>query len=496
MDAVPLGTLSLTARHAFRRARQRAIVTTLLITWMTPLDARALATPQAPTAASSAPTETDSIGALPNGGSVRLPTDWTSRIAGDVLQLVPPPALAAEHPGLGGICSNEPWTLGPISDPAVVAALQTQYASVLEGFEIDGEPVVNGDTLRMRFRQSGLAEGSRLHLFVRVESGRVATLAVAGPGRVLLDAEETWTRMFESMSMTGGPRDARSGSTGEAIDDGLAESRNAEGGYALRHDRSWTVRSEGATSVLLPDPNAVGGDDPEFYAISSMPWNAGESLVDPTTAERAARDFLADAPGVRRDGAPERIADDTVLLRCSADDAQGRPMRLHVIARQRGRAVFAVVTSGTDATIAARSQRARSLAATLRPIEAASSATARGDLDASIVGRWSTDEVMSSGSGFDAGGSMTMVTQRIIDLGANGTFTVGSRSAGGSASMSFGSDFEIDARGRWRVERRDGAAYIVMSDEGGGAERVRYALHEGQLVLGEPGSRAFWSRMR
>ncbi len=496
MDAYPLGTSAVITCNAFRRARARTMAIAFAVACTLPLDASASAAPQASGSPSSAAVGGDAIGAMPNGGSVRLPSEWTSRVAGDVLQLIPPPALAAEHPGLGGICSNEPWILGPIGDPAVVAALRTQYESVLEGFEIDGEPVVDGDALRMRFRHSGLADGSRLHLFLRVESGRSVTLAIAGPGRLLLDSEGTWMRMFESMSTTGGPRDAREGPAVGAADDGLVESINATGGYALRHDRSWTLRTEGATSVLLPDANAVAGDDPEFYAVSSMPWNAGESLVDPATAERAARAFLADAPGVRRDGAPERIAEDSVLLRCSADDAQGRTMRLHVVARQLGRTVVAIVTSGTDTTIAARSGQARSIAAKVRPIEAKASAAARGDLDPSIVGRWSTDEVLSSGSGFDAGGAMTMVTQRIIDLGADGTFTVGSRSAGGSASVSFGSDFEIDARGRWRVERRDGVAFVIMSDERGGTDRVRYALHEGQLVLGEPGSRAFWSRIR
>ena len=457
--------------------------------------------PQASNAPQSPPADDVAVASLPNGGSLRLPAAWTSQVAGDVLLLVPPATLAAENPGLNGICSIEPWNLGALHDPSVIAALRTQYESILEGFEIDGDTVSASDSLRMRFRQSAASDGARLHLFVRVDGGRVMTLAIAGPGRFVVERDHMWAEVFESISTTSRPRNPRPANPDDspadaAVVDGLVESTNDAGGYSVRHDRRWTLHSEGVTSILTPDASALGGDDPEFYAISSMPWTTGDSLTDPAVSERAAREFLADAPGIRRDGAPERIADNTVLLRCSGTDAQGRTMRLHVVARQERRSVVAIITTGTDATITERSRTARTLAGTLRPVERKAGTTGRADLDAAVVGRWTTDEVMSSGSGFDAGGAMTMVTQRIIDLAADGSFSVGSRSAGGSAGVSFGSDFEIDARGRWSVERRDGIAFIVLSDERGGTDRIRYALHEGQLVLGEPGSRAFWSRMR
>ena len=58
------------------------------------------------------------------------------------------------------------------------------------------------------------------------------------------------------------------------------------------------------------------------------------------------------------------------------------------------------------------------------------------------------------------------------------------------------SGFTVDASGTWRIERGAGATYLVLTASGGGTERVRCAMHEGQLVLGEPGARKFFTRLR
>ncbi|MFZ9914347.1 MAG: hypothetical protein ACO3IB_03305, partial [Phycisphaerales bacterium] len=99
------------------------------------------------------------------------------------------------------------------------------------------------------------------------------------------------------------------------------------------------------------------------------------------------------------------------------------------------------------------------------------------------------------GGGFDFGGSASMVTQRILDLGRDGRFTFGSRSAGGGSGNTFESGLSIDAQGTWSIERTGGATMLVLRGTDGRTERIRCTIYEGQLVVGESGARKFYSRI-
>lgn len=279
----------------------------------------------------------------------------------------------------------------------------------------------------------------------------------------------------------------------------MKTTNNPSGGYAVTHEPSWAVQSEGPSTVLMPSTTPADPANPEFYGLSAVPWNGRGALQDPANTELAVRELLADAPGLRRDGAAEKIDGGGILVRCSGE-VNGRTMRLLVFARTIDSKLIGLVVTGDDATIEKRAQVARTLYATLRKPDAAAMAAkgaagAVNSADLAFAGRWSTEEVLSSGGGFDFGGSASMVTQRILDLGRDGRFTFGSRSAGGGSGNTFESGLSIDAQGTWSIERTGGATMLVLRGTDGRTERIRCTIYEGQLVVGESGARKFYSRI-
>lgn len=367
----------------------------------------------------------------------------------------------------------------------------------------------------------------------------------------------------------------------------MQRTANNAGGFSIAHDPAWQVRSEGASTVVMPsaDPATL-----EYYGVSAAPWTSSKPLSVAAHADEAARLLLADAPLLKRDGAIERVrlplvaarpsdaargesaqtqaetttqtgtqtgtetttetdtekaeenaqekARDTasrprepaatrqalngdgprandaapatgtpakpaprevdaILIRASAQ-TEGGSVRVVVLARNLGESLVGLVAFGDDRTIAAREDRARVLFASIEPLaparRAAGGAGVATAADLVFSGRWKTEEVLASGGGFDVGGQASMVTERILELGRDGRFALGARSAGGGSGVAFEGGFRVDARGSWRVERAGELAYLVLSAEGAAPERVRCAMHEGKLVLGEPGARTFFDR--
>lgn len=315
---------------------------------------------------------------------------------------------------------------------------------------------------------------------------------------------------------TSKPSDAEPKSPKAAAKDShLKRTTNDAGGFSIAHEPAWQVRSEGASTVLMPTTTPADPANPEFYGVHAAAWSASKPLSDAVHAEEAARLLLADAPLLVRTGAIETIAlgdaakdaadsaenprkSTAILVRASAS-AEGRTMRVVLLARNLGDALVGLVVLGDDATIAAREKVARTLLASVEkatPAPAAAAATAAiGAAERAFVGRWSCEEVLSSGGGFDFGGQASMVTERILELGGDGRFALGARSAGGGSGAVFEGGFRVDARGSWRIERAGELAYLVLAADGAGAERVRCAMHEGKLVLGEPGARKFFARI-
>lgn len=277
--------------------------------------------------------------------------------------------------------------------------------------------------------------------------------------------------------------------------DTMTTTINRAAAYAVHHDPTWTVRVEGPSVLLKPTAVPVDSNDPEFYAFSAAPWPSRGSLDEVEYAEEAARQLLADAPAMRPDGPVERLGNGVALVRCSAW-VEGRTIRMVVLGRAIDAQVIGLVLVGTDATIRGREDVARRLFASLAKVEPAQlSAAGLSAEDQVFVGAWSTDDVMTSGGGFDFGGSASMVTQRILELNPDGTFRYGSRAAGGGPGVTFEAGFSVQQAGSWTVDRGSGGTYLVLF-AGGGSERVRCVPYQGQLVLGESGARKFYSRLR
>jgi len=284
-------------------------------------------------------------------------------------------------------------------------------------------------------------------------------------------------------------------STSPKESDAMTTTMNRAAAYAVRHDSTWTVKVEGPTTLLTPTPVPVDPNDPEFYAFSAAPWPSRGSLDEVEYAEEAARQLLADAPAMRPDGPVERLGNGVALVRCSAL-VEGRVIRMVVLGRALDAQVIGLVLVGTDATIRGREDVARRLFASLAKVEPEQlSSAGLSAEDHAFVGAWSTDEVMTSGGGFDFGGSASMVTQRILELNPDGTFRYGSRTAGGGPGLTFEAGFSVQQVGSWSVDRGSSGTYLVLF-AGGGSERVRCVLYEGKLVLGESGARKFYSRLR
>ena len=277
--------------------------------------------------------------------------------------------------------------------------------------------------------------------------------------------------------------------------DTMTTTINRAAAYAIRHDPTWTVRVEGPSVLLTPTAVPVDSNDPEFYAFSAAPWPSRGSLDEVEYAEEAARQLLADAPAMRPDGPVERLGNGVALVRCSAW-VEGRTIRMVVLGCAIDAQVIGLVLVGTDATIRGREDVARRLFASLAKVEPEQlSSAGLSAEDHAFVGAWSTDDVMTSGGGFDFGGSASMVTQRILELNPDGTFRYGSRTAGGGPGLTFEAGFSVQQVGSWSVDRGSSGTYLVLF-AGGGSERVRCVLYEGKLVLGESGARKFYSRLR
>lgn len=279
---------------------------------------------------------------------------------------------------------------------------------------------------------------------------------------------------------------------GEVAADGTKETLNEVGGYGFRHDAKWRVEREGPTTTVLPDVPLVEGQLPEFYALTSVAWDDPSPLTNGETALKAARALLA-TDEIARDGDVEKLPGGGVVVRSSVPTADGGRMQVRVIARAEKGRLVGVGILAMEKDIARNEKIARDIFATVRFIPVKEVV---GAADAAFIGTWSTEEVLSAGGGFDAGGSATMVTERILDLAADGRYTISSRSAGGGPGATFDSPAEVVQRGTWTVTREGDRATLNLRSSDGGTTPVACALFEGKLVLGPAGQRKFFTRVR
>ena len=280
--------------------------------------------------------------------------------------------------------------------------------------------------------------------------------------------------------------------TGEVAADGTKETLNEIGGYGFRHDAKWRVERDGPTTTVLPDVPLVEGQLPEFYALTSVAWDDPSPLANGETALKAARALLA-TDEIAREGDVEKLPGGGVVVRSSVPTADGGRMQVRVIARAEKGRLVGVGILAMEKDIARNEKIARDIFATVRFIPVKEVV---GAADAAFIGTWSTEEVLSAGGGFDAGGSATMVTERILDLAADGRYAISSRSAGGGPGATFDAPAEVVQRGTWSVTRDGDRATLQLRSADGSLNAVACALFEGKLVLGPSGQRKFFTRAR
>lgn len=425
-----------------------------------------------------------------DGWIMTIPTGWSAASADGSLRLSPPATEAATAPMLISV-GTEAWDpTFRLDDAATRQQVQSAIAALFTGFKAIGEPKVVRGWLDIRLTGTG-QDGSALdvRLLMRPIGDKAVTLAVVGSPALVANSAARWESMIDSVRK-GSPESRAS----TAAKDTMKTTSNPTGGFAVTHDPSWVVRSEGASTVLMPSATPADPMNPELYGFSSMPWTRGGSLEEAANAEAAVEVLLADSPQLRRDGGIAKLDGGGIMIACSAEN-EGRTMRIRMLARLIDGNMVALLVLGDDATIEPRLRTGHALFATLRKSEVAKEAAGAGS-DPAFAGRWSSEEALTSGSGFDVGGAASLVTERILELNRDGTFATGSRAAAGSSDVSVNSGFTVDASGTWRIERGAGTTYLVLTASGGGTERVRCAMHEGQLVLGEPGARKFFTRLR
>lgn len=440
----------------------------------------------APARAAAIPAE--SVVSVMDGWVITLPAGWTSESAEGSIKVTPSLSDAPTAPMLIGI-GVEAWDPSvKLDDIAAMRELQKELASLFTGFKVIGDPAVVRGWLDMRLEGGG-EDGRALavRLMMRPIGDKAVTLAVVGSPKSVADGSRRWEAMIDSV---------RKGTAGvEAVataKDNMKTTSNPTGGFAVSHEPSWEVRSEGPATVIMPTSNPSDPSNPELYGFNSAPWTRGGSLEDAANAETAANMMLADMQGLRREGKIEKLDGGGIMLSCSGEH-EGRTMRIRLFARLIDGNLVSMLVLGDDATIDSRLRTGRTLFATLRKSEVAKGTAAAG-VDPAFVGRWSCEEALTSGGGFDVGGAASLVTERILELDGDGTFVTGSRAATGNSDTSVVSGFTVDARGTWRIERGAETTYLLLTTSGG-ADRLRCTIHEGQLVVGEPGSRKFFTRL-
>jgi hypothetical protein len=92
----------------------------------------------------------------------------------------------------------------------------------------------------------------------------------------------------------------------------------------------------------------------------------------------------------------------------------------------------------------------------------------------------------------DAGrGTASLATETVYTFKPDGTFTIGSRSAGGDAHTSMQTGGKTTASGHWSTA----GGVLTTVNQAGQTGQIRYLFHNGQLVFKKPnGKYVFWSR--
>lgn len=275
-----------------------------------------------------------------------------------------------------------------------------------------------------------------------------------------------------------------------------------DGGLSIRYPSTWTQQELGAFKALVPasEPNQIFPK--AIYAVQTAPWELGD-LSAAELGERLVPVVAQFFPGVAQEGAVETLGTsmrDGVRLKFGGGQAiAGLDGKLHLLAKVQDGTVLLLMGLGDESAMKAHDETVREMLRTFKSgksvgigqIAGAAERTPDdgiGPIDPELVGTWRSTETLNSPS-FDGGGA-TMVTETVLELKADGTYSMGSRSAGGGSGMTFDAPLTISSRGQWSASDS-----ILRSRDDSGSSEVKYLWHEGQLVFKlDNGKYMFWSK--
>jgi len=288
-----------------------------------------------------------------------------------------------------------------------------------------------------------------------------------------------------------------------AIDERPTRLLTGANGISIRVPDDWTSREEGGYLLLSPSPVEDASGPALMCIMSSEAWDPALDLANQDVVQQIEKQFGSNIPGYRSDGKPSSLAG-TLRLRFverakEPGDAAARN-RIHVLAKVIDGHLIALALTGASEHVLAGDADVRAMFATVQwsapQLDTQTDTTTAATHDPSVAGHWRAEETYSSPAGSSDFGGTSLVIDHHFELKSDGTYGRGSQSAGGNGNVSVGAAFTVTERGRWSTASSDGVRHIVLARQDGSAGRLRYALHEGQLVLGEPGHRTFYSRVR
>lgn len=467
-----------------------------------------------------------------SGVTFRHPAAWTAREDGNLSVVEPPVPAGQGRPPITILVESQPWNASvPVTDPEATRQVVAQLAQQLAPFTPDGavESLASRgrDGLLLRFsgtRSSG-APG-RMLMFFRSVGNRFITCNAICDAAVAASAEPIALDIFAS-AIPGAGADAST--FGGRATPRLARSfTNPAGGYSIGIPDGWSAQPNGPNAALVP-PLAPGQSSPALLcALAAMPWMPGMPIGSDMVAEQVASMFAQSMPGMQRAGAIERLGQDGesgVLVRFRPAPGAGLGVEARLFAQSAERSLVFLIATADPPTLAANEPLLKDVFASLvitgAPAPASpggappapnsgqpgwpgapgsgfgfpgASPPPAGSLDPNLVGLWATESAMSSPAPWNnlSEGGTSFATRTVYAFYPDGTFTLGSQTAGGNMNVGADTGFSLSAMGRWSAARTPQGQFLLFQHHDGSRSQIRYQFHEGRLVIGDQGNRSFW----
>ena len=280
-------------------------------------------------------------------------------------------------------------------------------------------------------------------------------------------------------------------------------------GVTFSYPADWSASDSGANAVLTPPPREGQAESHVRVMVGAEAWTSPMAITDPRVVSALVQGYASALGGMQLDGTPQTLGNDGVYFRFAGHSENG-PLSVVVLDKLTGTTKINVMVAGAAAEAAAIEPVAAEIFRIAQPASQGTSGGAGswppsdpragqpapqggGSLDRDLIGVWSSSSSQSSSRG---PGSFTIATQHIYTFAADGSWSLGSQSAGGNEIVPIMPDFQLHGAGRWSVGSNGQDRIIVLQHQQGQTTSVPYTWHNGLLVTGTPGNRSFWSRIQ